>query len=68
MKIKPNYNSVTFRKTAYARNRKPVKWNNIEFESVEKLRGHLKLEYASLVTTAIKNKKELCGHIPERIE
>lgn len=55
------------RSKVYKKIRKPVLWNGIKFESMERLRGHLKLLSTSNIQQAIKKKRPLKGHIPEFI-
>ena len=58
--------AINLRK-AYKKIRKPVRWNNQEFESARALGRHLKLANHDSVSGYIKRKLKLKDFIPEYI-
>ena len=60
-------NIFSKQKEVNKRQRKPVRWNGIEFESITKLGSHLGFYNAGNIGHYIKNKKLLKGHLAEFI-
>lgn len=52
-------------RAVYKKNRKPVIWNGLEFESQNALGRHLKLTTPAMVASYLKKKMKLKGHLVE---
>lgn len=52
------------RRAAYRKHIKPVTWNGLEFESGSALAKHLKMGDTTNITSYVRLKKPIKGHVP----